>query len=223
MNSMKSPTTSHNTQYLGMYPAEVVDVQDPDKRCRVRVNVFDLTDGVPVDSLPWANQTLPLGSRPNEGAINPMQKGDKVWVQFVGGDTRRPIIVGASQDSPSGKVNLSPEGSHGQGRYEHKRTEKQPVVEEPPYYEDVVYQQNNALIQLCRSGTIRITQMTSGSAIELLPSGDMVIHCEGNMFTSVKGNTLQEFDGNVEQIIKGNMTTTVSGSYTIQGATVNIN
>lgn len=214
---------SHSEQYLGMYPAEVVNVEDPEKRCRVKVNVFDLTDGVPVNDLPWANQTLPLGSRPGEGGINPMQKGDKVWVQFVGGDLRRPVVIGASQDSPDGKVNLSPTGSHGEGAYQHKRTDKQPKAEETPYYQDVTYQQNNALIQLCRSGTIRITQMSKGSSVELTSNGDVIIHCEGNMFVSVKGNTLEEYNGNLEQIVGGSMKTTVSGEYVIQGANVYIN
>lgn len=202
---------SHSKQYNGVYFAEVTSVQDPDKRCRIKVNVYDIFDGVPVDDLPWANFSLPLGSRAGEGTINPVQVGDKVLVQFVNGDTRRPFVVGSAQAAPGGTVNLAPEAFQGPGQFEHKRTDKQPQPEEPPYYEDVVCCQNRALIQLCRSGNIRVTQMDSGSAIEILPSGDMVIHCEGNMFVSVKGNTLEEFDGNVEQIIKGSFTQTTSG------------
>lgn len=192
--------------------AEVVSVADPEKRCRVKVNVYDVFDGVPVASLPFANFTLPLGSRAGEGAINPLKVGDKVWVEFVAGDSRRPLIVGAAQASPGGKVNLPAEACQGDGPFQHKRTSDQPPAEEAPYYEDVVYCQNRALIQLCRSGTIRITQMDSGSAIEIAKNGDMIIHCEGNCFTSVKGNALEEYDGNLEQRIKGNFTQTVSGS-----------
>ena len=187
-------------------------MDDPDKRCRVKVNVYDIFDGVPVSALPWANFVLPLGSRPSEGAINPVQVGDKVWVRFVEGDSRRPLIIGSAQASPGGKVNLAPEACQGEGQFPHKRTEKQPKPEAPPYYEDVVFCQNRALIQLCRSGNIRITQMDSGSAVELLPNGHMVIHCEGDMFTSVKGNALEEFDGNLDLVIKGNFTQTVEGS-----------
>lgn len=221
---------SHTKQYLGMYPAEVVSVEDPEQRCRVKLNVYDLFDGVPTNDLPWANQTLPLGSRAGEGAINPMQVGDKVWVQFVGGDTRRPIVIGASQDSPGGNPNLAPDVSGREG-YSHKRTDKQPPVESPGYYEDVVYRQNDALIQLCRSGTIRITQMGSGSAVEISKNGDIIIHCEGNMYVSVKGNYLQEIqgnyrqevNGNFEQAINGSAKSTSSGAYVISGSTVSIN
>ena len=203
---------SHSKQYPGTYVGEVVSVADPEKRCRVRVNVYDVFDGVPVNALPWANFVLPLGARKGEGMITPVQVGDLVWVQFVSGDSRRPLIIGSAQASPGGTVNLAPDVCQGAGQFSHKRTDKQPTVSAPPYYEDVVCCQNRALIQLCRSGNIRVTQMDSGSAVEILPSGDMVLHCEGNMFTSVKGNALEEYDGNLEQIIKGNFTKTVNGS-----------
>ena len=203
---------SHSKKYTGCYVGEVMSVQDPDKRCRIKVNVYDVFDGVPVDDLPWANFILPLGSRPGEGTINPVQVGDKVWIQFVEGDSRRPLVVGSAQASPGGKVNLAPDVCQGEGQFQHKRTDKQPPVDAPPYYEDVVLCQNRALIQLCRAGNIRITQMDSGSAVEILPSGHIVIHCEGDMFTSVKGNALEEYDGNLEQIIKGDYTQTVTGN-----------
>lgn len=207
---------SHSKQYQGKYVAEVVSVDDPEKKCRIKVNVYDVFDGVPVASLPWATFTLPLGSRANEGAINPLKVGDKVWCEFIGGDTRRPIVVAAAQAMPGGRVNLPPEAFQGSGGYEHKRTPEQPPAEEAPYYQDVVYSQNRTLIQLCRSGTFRITQMDSGSAVEVTKSGDMILHCEGNMFVSVTGNTLEEFNGNLEQRIKGNFTQNVDGSMSQQ-------
>ena len=206
---------SHSKNYSGTYVGEILDVKDAEKRCRVKVNVYDVFDGVPVADLPWANFSLPLGSRKGEGAINPVQKGDKVWIQFVNGDTRRPLIVGAAQASPGGVVNLPPEVCDGGGQYNHKRTERQPKPDKPPYYEDAVLCQNRALIQLCRSGNIRVTQMDSGSAIEILPSGHMVLHCEGDMFVSVKGNTLEEYEGDVDQVIKGNFTKNVEGAMTL--------
>lgn len=203
---------SHDKNYLGMFPGEVVSVEDPEHKCRVKVLVYELFDGVSVADLPWATQTLPLGSRPGEGAINPVQVGDKVFIQFVGGDTRRPVITGASQDMPKGKVNLPADCSKQGSGYSHKRTGKQPEAEESPYYQDVIYQQNNSLIQLCRSGTIRITQMTSGSAIELKNNGDIILHGEGDLYMSVSGKTIEEYSGDVEQFYSGNLTQHVGGS-----------
>ena len=102
----------------------------------------------------------------------------------------------------------------GAGQFEHKRTPDEPPVQTPPYYEDVVFCQNRALIQFCRSGHLRVTQMDSGSAIEILPSGDMVVHCEGNMYASVKGNVLEAVEGDYTQKISGSFTQTVEGQMT---------
>lgn len=172
-------------------------------------------DNVPNDDLPWANFVLPLGSRPGEGSITPLKVGDKVWVQFVAGDSRRPIITGSSQAAPGGKVNLAPEACQGEGQFQHKRTDKQPSVDAPPYYEDVVVCQNRTLIQLCRSGNIRVTQMDSGSAVEILPSGDVVIHTEGKLFMSVEGETSLEYTGDVTEHFKPNVTTIIDGGWTL--------
>lgn len=212
---------SHSKDYDSTYIAEVVDVQDPEKRCRVRVNVFELFDNVPVDDLPWANFVLPLGSRPDEGALTPVQVGDLVWVEFIGGDTRRPLIIGAAQAAPGGEVNLAAESYAGADQYEHKRTENQPQVEEASYYEDAVYRQNNTLIQICRKGNIRVTQMGSGSAVEITPKGHMVLHCEGDMFVSVEGKTLYEYNDDVTQIYHKDLETIImgrAGSLTMGGS-----
>ena len=210
---------SHSKTYSGVYIGEVVSVADPEKKCRVKVNVFDVFDGVPIAALPWATFILPLGSRAGEGEVCPVQVGDQVWVQFVGNDTRRPLIVGAAQAMPGGIVNLAPDVFQGAGQYAHKRTDREPQVSAPPYYEDFVLCQNRALIQFCRSGNIRVTQMDSGSAIEILPSGDMVAHCEGNLFTSVAGNVLQTVSGNVTQEVKGDVSQTANGNISIKSST----
>ncbi len=202
---------SHSKSYTDIYPAKVVSVDDPQKLGRVKVQVYDIFDNVPVDNLPWASTNLSLGARAGEGLVTPMQVGDEVWVRFNNGSTRYPIVTGATHSWPDGSPNLPADALQGDG-YTHKRTENQPQVEEAGYYEDVVYKQNNALIQLTRAGNIRITQMTSGSAIELLPSGDIVIHCEGDLYMSVAGTTLQELTGDVTQNISGNVTQSVSGN-----------
>lgn len=203
---------SHSKQYPGKYVGEVISVADPAKRCRIKVNVYDVFDGVPVDALPWATFVLPMGSRAGEGSLNPLQVGDKVWVEFVGGDSRRPLVVGCAHGTPGGTVNLPPELSQGGGQYQHKRTPDQPTPPPAEYYKDVVFCQNRTLVQLCRSGHTRITQMDSGSAVEITPEGHMILHCEGDMFVSVRGNALEEYDGNLEQRIKGDLKQTVEGT-----------
>ena len=200
--------------YSGRFMGEVVSVDDPEKRCRVKVNVYDMTDGVPVASLPWAMQSLPLGTRPGSGGMVPMQVGDKVWVEYIGKDSRRPLVTGAAMEAPKGKAATDPNVCQGEGSYAHRRTGSQPPAEEAPYYQDTVWQQNGVLIQLCRSGTFRLTQMGSGSAVEVTKDGHMVLHCEGSMFVSVRGDTLEEHTGNVTRRISGNLVEEISGTMT---------
>ena len=222
---------SRASKYDETYIAEVVDVNDPEKRCRVKINVYDMFDGVPKEQLPWANFMLPLGSRPGEGTLTPVHVGDKVWVRFTGGDSRRPVVVGAAQAAPKGKVNLAPDQWGGEGAYEHKRTESQPEVEKPDYYADDVSKQNNVMIQRCKNGTVRVTQLDSGSAVEITRDGDIVVHCEGKLYLSVKGDALEEYGGNVErriggdlkEVCQGSISSVANGTYTIRGTTVHIN
>lgn len=171
--------------YPRQYMAEVANVQDPLKQMRVQVRVYDIFDGVPVADLPWATYMLPLGTRPTDGGVTPVQVGDLVWVDFPnGGDTRRPRILGGAHAIPGGKPNMPPEIWQGPGQHAHKRAEGEPVPEAPGYHEDVVFKQHGVLIQLTKSGALRATQLASGSALEIAPDGTIVIHSENNILMS---------------------------------------
>ena len=73
---------------------------------RVQVRVAEIFSGIPDKYLPWATYQLPLGSRPGNGGIIPVQVGDIVWGRFDAGDSRQPIIVAAASSMPGGKPNL---------------------------------------------------------------------------------------------------------------------
>ena len=221
---------SHGKEYAGRYVGEVVSVDDAGKLLRVKVNVYDIFDGIPVASLPWAYVSQTFGGRTNEGLTIPLRVGDVVWVEFIHGDTRRPLIVGGVQTNINGVPNSPDDAWGGAGKYAHKRTGSEPAVPAPDYYKDVVFKQNDALIQICKGGNIRITQMTSGSAIELLPSGDVVIHSEGNLYASAKGDLMATIQGNATATVTGNVniesgtgaTLKASNSITLNAPIVNI-
>jgi uncharacterized protein involved in type VI secretion and phage assembly len=221
---------SHGKEYAGRYVGEVVSVDDAGKLLRVKVNVYDIFDGIPVANLPWTYISQSFGGRTNEGLTIPLHVGDVVWVEFIHGDTRRPLIVGGVQTNLNGIPNSPDDAWGGAGKYTHKRSGSEPAVPEPDYYKDVVFKQNNALIQLCNGGNIRITQMTSGSAIELLPTGDIVIHCEGNIYASATGNLTASIQGNATATVTGNVnieskavaTLKASTSITLNAPVVNI-
>lgn len=206
-------------KYTGSYIGTVVNVQDPEHRMRVQVRVFDIFDDVPERDLPWAGYQLPLGSRPNDGGVIPVQVGDTVWVDFpFEGDTRRPRITGAAHATPGGKPNIAGDAWQGEGKAVHKRTPEQPPVDEPGYHEDVVFKQHGVLLQITKQGALRATQLSSGSALEICPDGSIVAHSEKDIYYSAAGDCLFDVKGNYELRVGGNMTQTAGGSGVVQSA-----
>jgi len=77
----------------GRYPA-IVKTYDPARRT-CRVEIPGLTDGG--DVLPEAELEYPIGEKSRAGANATeieVLPGDTVWVAFIGGDSRYPIITG---------------------------------------------------------------------------------------------------------------------------------
>ena len=77
----------------GRYPA-IVKTYDPARRT-CRVEIPGLTDGG--DVLPEAELEYPLGDKSRAGTHTTeieVLPGDTVWVAFIGGDSRYPIITG---------------------------------------------------------------------------------------------------------------------------------
>jgi len=75
---------------------QVVDNEDPKNRQRVRVAIPFLTEGIPLDRLPWYPQVL--GGNNNKVSIPP--KGTWVYVEFPNGDIYNGIVKGTLSASP---------------------------------------------------------------------------------------------------------------------------
>ena len=74
---------------IGLMPAEVDSI---DREARIaRVRIPGLTDGA--TELPEAQFCNPVGDKSEHTEIR-IQVGDRVWLAFVGGDPRYPVIVG---------------------------------------------------------------------------------------------------------------------------------
>jgi len=74
---------------IGLLPAEVDSI---DREARIaRVRIPGLTDGA--TELPEAEFCNPIGDKSEHTEIR-ILPGDRVWLAFVGGDTRYPVIVG---------------------------------------------------------------------------------------------------------------------------------
>lgn len=79
--------------FTGGYLAEVTSLDDPDGRARAQVRLlsFDGADGH--DGPVWARVACPFAGN-DRGAFLLPDVGDEVFVIFVNGDPRMPVIVG---------------------------------------------------------------------------------------------------------------------------------
>lgn len=199
----------------------VVNVQDPEKQMRVQVRVLGIFDGVPDDKLPWATYKLPIGARVGEGDFTPVQVGDIVWVDFPyythgRKDTRRPRITGSVHHCPSGIPNLPPEAFAGAGRYQHKRSHKEPKPVEQGYHESKTYILHGMMFEVEKDSVYRITHMPTGTAFELDARGNSILHVEGDSHHSTTGDMESHAGGSVNNEIGKNLTEKVGGYWRIK-------
>lgn len=103
MNDLSAKPT---TKDFREYRAEVVSIDDPKALLMVQIRLIGLWDAVPDADLPWAEIKWPIGTRAGEGLFMPVQVGDKVWVDFINGDSRYPRITGGCHHAPAGVIDL---------------------------------------------------------------------------------------------------------------------
>jgi phage baseplate assembly protein gpV len=85
-------------RYYGHYMATVVDVNDPMKLGRVRLQSDQFADTM--DQPIWASVSRPSAGN-KTGVFFTPKKGDQVVISYVSGDVREPMIVGYSHSSQS--------------------------------------------------------------------------------------------------------------------------
>jgi len=104
-------------KYLGVYPALVVGIEDPDQLGRVQVSLPALGEGTqPV----WARiATLMAGSQ--RGAWFIPEVDDEVLVAFEGGDPRHPYMLGALWNAENPPPEQMDSGGHNPVKSIHSR------------------------------------------------------------------------------------------------------
>ena len=90
-------------KFYGFYRGKVVDVDDPYKVGRIRVEIYGVFDGLSVNTLPWAiyADTLMGGQQDLGGFIIPDLESH-VWVFFEEGDHTQPVYFAGAPARPHG-------------------------------------------------------------------------------------------------------------------------
>lgn len=198
----------------GSYPAKVTNVDHPKGLFMAQVKLLGLWDSIPDIDLPWADFLLPLGAKINAGHGVPVEVADQVWVDFpLNGDTRYPRITGSVYSAPEYVSNL-PDELFGKG-FEQKRHGDEPPAT-PFTIKDDIYSRFGLVEQKSVSGNWCITHKASGSAIEITPTGAIVIHCEGDAFRSSTGGTTENVGGALSVNITGAVNLKTDGEYKIK-------
>ena len=205
----------------GSYPSKVTSVTHPKNLYMAQVKLLGLWDAVAPETLPWADFLLPLGAKVNAGRGVPVEVGDLVWVDFpLNGDTRYPRITGSVYHAPEYVSNL-PGELFGKGVGQKRHGDEPPATAFTN--RDDIYSRFGLVEQKSASGNWCITHKATGSAIEITPTGAIVIHCEADSFRSSTGNTTENVGGKLAVNITGQVDLKTDGAYNIKaGGAVSI-
>jgi hypothetical protein len=208
--------TNVTNRLNGSYQAQVVNVSHPDGIYMASIRLIKLWDAVRDGDLPWAEFLLPIGAKPSNGHVLPVEPGDYVWVDFPrNGDTRYPRITGSLYYAPD-LTSYLPDEVNGTA-YEPKRAEGEP---KPAIYDrkDYLYDRFGLREHRTASGGYSLTHKATGTAIEVTSDGQMVIHTEGNAFESATGNKTEQYTGKLTINVKGDAIIKSDGAATVEAS-----
>ncbi len=169
---------------LQLYPAVVVDNDDPSHNCRIKARVSQFFDGIKDADLPWAIPTLmhPDGASADSGISCVPKIGTTVLLHFQNGSPFHPIYSGYTVDN---KTKLE-EADHNYP--------------------------NRAVIRF-QSGMLVVID-TQSNELFLRNPGDLHALVVGNIDLTVMGNYTLRVDGDAEQTVNGNSIERVQGNLT---------
>lgn len=104
--NLERAATGSGGCFYGVYPALVVDNQDPDAQGRVQIKLPWSPDADGEEYRAWARLATMMAGN-NRGTWFIPDIDDEVLVSFEAGDPRRPIVVGAlwnGQDTPPQQI-----------------------------------------------------------------------------------------------------------------------
>lgn len=94
-------------KYYGIYQGVVVNIDDPEKRGRIKITCPDVLGGKTLSA--WCDPVIPV-AYDNGGDFYIPPKEETVWVMFIGGDANKPVYLGGWWQK-----NMSPLGNFYEG------------------------------------------------------------------------------------------------------------
>lgn len=153
INDAFSPGQWYSDRVYGRWPATVFSYDQDSRTCLVEIP--GLTDGA--ETLPIAEIEYPIGDKSRHTEIE-IFKGDEVWVEFIRGDPRCPLITGWRNPTIGNSRNWR--------KWHHKNIElcadKLTIVKSG---EDIRLESTGGSIILKASGGSIILKSTTGSLV----------------------------------------------------------
>jgi len=192
------------------YYGTIVDIIDPEKLGRVKVNVYDCHDKIETEDLPWSQVVMP-GNTPAKGGIGSsvnLLVGTLVCGDFLDGSKQEFIVQGTLPTKTDGvednniRVRAGPNPHAGEplGSYE------TPSTYAPKYpYNNVMETESGHLKEYDDTkGHERIVERhMSGTQYEIDPNGSKNERIVRDNYRLVVGQDTLEVFGNVRIIVSG--------------------
>lgn len=219
-----SAVALERNRLFGAYPAQVVDIKDPDGQGRVKVKLPWSPDTDDGSYQVWARLALLMAGN-NRGSWFIPDPNDEVLVVFEGGDPRRPYVVGMlwnGKDSP-------PETMDGSGNNFKKTIRSRNGVKitiddtdgsesitlTTPAGQTVTLKDGPGSIELQDTNGNDIKTDTSG--VTIVAGMAVTIRCATTLTVNALGVTINAADSTFSGVVHANAFITpsiVGGSYT---------
>lgn len=174
------------------YVGVVVDNKDPDRLCRIKVQIAQVFDDISTDLLPWVLPSLNHtgGASAETGNVDIPEIDSKVSIVFEDGNIDYP-------------------------RYSGYHVDKKTILEESKenYPDRVVMRMKNKCLLVVDKKT---------NEMFIRNPGTLKIYVAGDLELEVKGNVQQKVHGNHVLEVLGNMSTKVDGDYKLSAANVEV-
>ena len=199
-------------KFYGNYRGRVVDVDDPYRSGRIRVEIFSVFDDLPIDALPWAiyADTL-MGGQEEIGSFIVPDLNSHVWVFFEEGDHTQPVYFAGAPARPHGP----PQSDNGEyPRNKAFRTMAGHYIEFDDTPGDTrikLYHTSGTETEIDHEGNV--DQYVVSNVTQLIDE-NVTQTVKGNVTQTVEGNVDQTVKGNVDRLIEGNLTEDINGNYT---------